>query len=87
MAKKTIPLNLMLDPNEKERLSRLADYSGFTMSVVVRQLITNSFNMIFLNAPTCASGKQCPFPAAHSPANMPELNTSGRAAPSTHSKV
>lgn len=65
MEKRTIPLNIMLTPEERKDLKVLADALVLTMSMTVRNLIRNAHLMQIRNVPSCASGKPCPMPQFH----------------------
>lgn len=60
-------LNVTLDPECHEQLSRLARAMKLSKSIVIRQLIDYRYTMVVQYIPTCASGARCHCPQLHPP--------------------
>lgn len=57
--------NVLLDPDEKSRLSDLALHLKSSRGAVVRRLIDAAYQHAVLEHPTCADGQRCFTPQMH----------------------
>lgn len=59
------PLNVKLDPTERQMIAAMAEHSGLTMSLIVKQSIRARYAMQYDAQPTCADGNRCLCPQLH----------------------
>ena len=64
-AKKPKQLNVLLDPEDRQRLSELAKKEGLHASQIIRMLIRSRHSMKIHGMPTCATGENCRCPQMH----------------------
>ncbi len=56
---KTVDLNIMLTPAEKEMLAMMATVEKISMAAILRSAISSRFRMIHSNEPSCVDGTRC----------------------------
>ncbi len=59
-------LNVLLEPEDRQRLQELADKEGLHASQIIRNLIRSRHSMKMHGIPTCANGEGCRCPQMHS---------------------
>lgn len=67
MADSTKPkqLNVLLEPDDRQRLTELAKKEGLHASQIIRNLIRARHSMKLHGLPTCANGEGCRCPQMH----------------------
>lgn len=60
-------LNVTLNPEVNEMLTRLATAETLSKSTIIRQLITYRYTMRLQHVPLCATGSRCFCPERHPP--------------------
>jgi hypothetical protein len=67
MADATKPkqLNVLLEPEDRQRLAELAKREGLHASQIIRNLIRSRHSMKLHGLPTCADGAGCRCPQMH----------------------
>lgn len=69
---KTIPLNVKLSKDDKNRLEDLAARTGMSMGFVVRSAVHNMWAMVCAQQPVCSNGQQCSVPQVHATTRISE---------------
>ena len=80
MSKRTHSFNVLMSPEEYDRLVQVAAAQELPKSEVIRKLITSLHFMLLQGAPTCASGQRCFVPHLHPTDQRAESPAPARAA-------
>lgn len=59
------PLNVLFDPETKQKLDALTDNGRLSRAHVIRQLVQHAHRMSVAGLPTCANGHSCYCPHVH----------------------